>query len=262
MKTLKSGIVSLMSLFLFFACGEVEYVLPGGGGSNGNNGGNNGSTVGEVNVPVNDLPVFFFDIVTPGNNGTVNTANAPVSMLGDLRAELEVSPYYMFKDDTLLNLQSSVFTQAYFSNMGIPEANLNDVFWNLLKAEITSVSVCAVALDAQNQPNWNINGQINNFYIQMKWGQGLGSSLDAGYLSGGAPLNYTLKTTYTASINSSNPNDRRIIEIFLLAIDLFWNRQPAYFYTEGWTNVDYGTKMRYYFTVTGNLKFSMHLREN
>jgi len=263
MKTLKCKIVPLLSLLIFFACGEIEYVQPVGGSHNGEDPGGDditGPTGQEFTYHANDLPVFYFDVVLQ-DNGRMNAAGAPVPLLTDLRAAQEVFPAYPFSDDTLLTRQSGVFNQSYLSEMGIPEANMQDVFLDLFAAELTEVKIRAVGLNAQNEVDLNINGEVQKFYIQMKWGNGFSSSLEAGNLSGG-DLNYVLKDTYTAQINSSNPNNRRLVEIFILAIDFFWQRQEVYFLAEGWTTLDYGTKLRYYFTITGDIKFSMHLREN
>ena len=258
MKTLRFKIINLLSLLLFFACGEIEYIQPTGGEPQG--GDIPELTGQEFTYHANDLPVLYFDVVLQ-ENGRMNAVGAPVPLLADLRASQEVA-LYKFRDDTTLTQQSGVFNQAYFSEMGIPEANLQNVFLELLGAELTEVKVRAVGLNAQNEVDWSINGEVQKFYIQMKWGNNFSSSLEAGNLADGTDLNYVLKDTYTAQINSSNSNNRRLVEIFLLAIDFFWQRQDVYFLAEGWTTLDYGTKLRYYFTITGDIKFSMHLREN
>ena len=268
MKILKFGIIiPVLTSFMFFACGEIEYVQPTGGSNRGEQpgwDGVNGQIEQEFTYHANDFPLFYLDVVLQ-DNGRMNAVGAPVPLLGDLRATYEV-PLYKFTDDTTLTRQSSVFNQAYFSEMGIPEANLEDVIMDIAFIDVAEVNVRVVGLNDQNDVDYNINGEVRRFYIFMEWVDkvsGNTMSLDAGNLGGVSDsLNYVLKNTYSASVLSSNPNDRRLVEIFNQAISEFWDRRDVYFYAEGWTTVDYQTKMRYYFNVTGDIKFSMHLREN
>ena len=256
MKTFKFGIVPVLSLFLFLACGEIEYVQPRGGTQGGEQPGGgdvNGQTPGgevieqTIQIPLMNFPLFYLD-VEANEEGRMNVVGVTVPVLGDLRAAQEVPYFYPIKNDTTLTLNvDSILTEL---------AGLQaDIL--LLKAttQITQVDVTVIGLY-----NPGITGEVHDFWIKMIDDEGW---LETGRRPGGSPLNYVLQSTYTATSSNPDPNVQGIMEIFERSMDVLLARNTAQYFVEADTNVDFGTKMRYFFTINAMVyfTFSMPFRE-
>ena len=241
MKTLKFGIVSLFSLFLFFACGEVEYFQPVGGTQNPP-----GEEIVTQTIEMNDVPLFYLDFEVQ-DNGTMNAVGDPVPLLGDLRATQEV-PWYYFQNDTTLSWPAdAIMNELNNYLMGV----ITNIQYTTY---ITHVKVRAIGLY-----NPNLDGQVTNFFIKM-WSDGYGM-LETGNRPGGNTLSYTLKTDYEAYVHSDDANNRGIVEIFDRSMLAFVANRKVHYSASGLTTIDPGNKLRYYYTVNMLVSFSMPLRQ-